>query len=52
MNDILTKSIVLVLNHHGEAINVRTPQDEFHPMATYVPTGLNSTEFATNAVAP
>jgi len=41
MNDILNKSIVLVLNRNWQAINVRTPQDAFCMMATNVATGLD-----------
>src|SRR6266700_3116484 len=41
MNDILNKSIVLVLNRNWQAINVRTPQDAFCQMATNVATGLD-----------
>jgi hypothetical protein len=40
MNDILNKSIVLVLNRNWQAINVRTPQEAFCQMATNVATGL------------
>src|SRR3954463_10370891 len=40
MNDILTKSIVLVLNRNWQAINIRTPQDAFCQMATNVATAL------------
>src|SRR5258706_11666288 len=40
MNDILNKSIVLVLNRNWQAINVRTPQDAFCQMATNAATGL------------
>lgn len=40
MNDILNKSIVLVLNRNWQAINIRTPQDAFCQMATNVATGL------------
>ena len=36
MNDILTKSIVPVLNRNWLAINSRTPQDAFCQMATNV----------------
>ena len=41
MSDILTKTIVLVLNRHWQAINIRTPQDAFCQMATNVATGLD-----------
>src|SRR4249919_2634910 len=40
MNNILNKSIVLVLNRNWQAINVRTPQEAFCMMATNVATGL------------
>ena len=40
MNDILTKSIVLVLNRNWQAINISTPQEAFCQMATNVSTGL------------
>src|SRR3954471_21911000 len=40
MNDILNKSIVLVLNRNWQAINIRTPADAFCQMATGVATGL------------
>jgi 5-methylcytosine-specific restriction endonuclease McrA len=40
MNNILNKSIVLVLNRIWQAINIRTPQDAFCQMATNVATGL------------
>src|SRR5262245_46494505 len=40
MNDILNKSIVLVLNRNWQAINIRTPQDAFCQMATNVATAL------------
>jgi 5-methylcytosine-specific restriction endonuclease McrA len=40
MNDILNKSIVLVLNRNWQAINIRTPQEAFCQMATNVATGL------------
>jgi len=40
MNDILNKSIVLVLNRNWQAINVRTPQEAFCMMATNVGTAL------------
>ena len=38
MNDILNKSIVLVLNRNWQAINVRTPQEPFCMMATNIAT--------------
>ena len=41
MNDILNKTIVLVLNRNWQAINVRTPQDAFCQMATNAATGLD-----------
>jgi 5-methylcytosine-specific restriction endonuclease McrA len=41
MNDILNKSIVLVLNRNWQAINIRTPQEAFCMMATKVATGLD-----------
>ena len=41
MNDILTKSMVLVLNRNWQAVNVRTPQEAFCMMATNVATGLD-----------
>jgi 5-methylcytosine-specific restriction endonuclease McrA len=40
MNDILNKTIVLVLNRNWQAINIRTPQEAFCQMATNVATGL------------
>ena len=40
MNDVLNKSIVLVLNRNWQAINIRTPQEAFCQMATGVATGL------------
>src|SRR5215831_1943717 len=40
MNNILNKSIVLVLNRNWQAINVRTPQEAFCMMATNVATAL------------
>jgi 5-methylcytosine-specific restriction endonuclease McrA len=40
MNDILNKSIVLVLNRNWQAINIRSPQEAFCMMATNVATGL------------
>lgn len=39
--NILTKSIVLVLNRNWQAINIRTPQEAFCQMATTVATGLD-----------
>jgi 5-methylcytosine-specific restriction endonuclease McrA len=41
MNDILNKSIVLVLNRNWQAINIRTPADVFCQMATNVATALD-----------
>jgi 5-methylcytosine-specific restriction endonuclease McrA len=41
MNDILNKTIVLVLNRNWQAINIRTPQEAFCQMATNVATGLD-----------
>lgn len=41
MNDILNKTIVLVLNRNWQAINIRTPQDAFCMMASNVATGLD-----------
>ena len=41
MNDILTKTIVLVLNRNWQAINIRTPQEAFCQMATNVATALD-----------
>ena len=41
MSDILNKTIVLVLNRHWQAINIRTPQDAFCQMATNVATALD-----------
>jgi len=40
MNDILNKTIVLVLNRNWQAINIRTPQDAFCMMAANVATAL------------
>ena len=40
MMNILNKTIVLVLNRNWQAINVRTPQEAFCMMATYVATAL------------
>jgi 5-methylcytosine-specific restriction endonuclease McrA len=41
MNDILNKSIVLVLNRNWQAIHIRTPQEAFCQMATNVATALD-----------
>src|SRR5262250_1403985 len=41
MNDILNKTIVLVLNRNWQAINTRTPADAFCQMATNVATALD-----------
>ena len=41
MNDILDKSIVLVLNRNWQAINIRTPADAFCQMATNAATALD-----------
>ena len=41
MNDILNKSLVLVLNRNWQAINIRTPTDVFCQMATNVATALD-----------
>jgi 5-methylcytosine-specific restriction endonuclease McrA len=41
MNDILNKTIVLVLNRNWQAINIRTPQDAFCQMASNVATALD-----------
>src|SRR3954471_5195372 len=41
MNEVLNKSIVLVLNRNWQAINVRTPQEAFCMMASNVATGLD-----------
>jgi 5-methylcytosine-specific restriction endonuclease McrA len=40
MTDILNKTVVLVLNRHWQAINIRTPQEAFCQMATNVATAL------------
>ena len=40
MNDILNKSMVLVLNRNWQAVNVRTPQEAICMMATNVATAL------------
>ncbi|HZV34612.1 MAG TPA: HNH endonuclease [Verrucomicrobiae bacterium] len=50
MNDILNKSIVLVLNRNWQAINIRTPQEAFCMMASNVATGLDI-ELANGACA-
>src|SRR5438128_11089555 len=44
MNDILNKTIVLVLNRNWQAIHVRTPQEAFCMMATNVATDGASPE--------
>lgn len=41
MNDMLYKSIVLVLNRNWQAINIRTPQEAFCMMVTNVASGLD-----------
>ena len=41
MNDILNKTIVLVLNRNWQAIHVRTPQEAFCMMAADVVTALD-----------
>jgi len=41
MSDILSKTIVLVLNRNWQAINIRTPQDAFCQMATNVATAID-----------
>ena len=41
MTDILSKTIVLVLNRHWQAINIRTLQEAFCQMATGVATALD-----------
>ena len=41
MNDILNKTIVLVLNRNWQAINIRSPQEAFCMMATNVATALD-----------
>ena len=51
MNDILNKTIVLVLNRNWQAINIRTPQDAFCQMATNVATALEI-EFGDEAGKP
>lgn len=40
MNDILNKSIVLVLNRNWQAVNIRTPAEAFCQLATGVAAGL------------
>jgi 5-methylcytosine-specific restriction endonuclease McrA len=40
MSDILSKTIVLVLNRNWQAINIRTPAEAFCQMATNVATAL------------
>jgi 5-methylcytosine-specific restriction endonuclease McrA len=40
MDNILNKSIVLVLNRNWQAINIRTPQEAFCQMASNVATAL------------
>src|SRR4030095_858165 len=44
MNDILNKTIVLVLNRNWQAINIRTPAEAFCQMATNVATALHRTD--------
>lgn len=41
MSDILTKTIVLVLNRNWQAINIRTPADAFCQMANNTATALD-----------
>jgi hypothetical protein len=41
MSDILSKTIVLVLNRNWQAINIHTPADAFCQMATNVATALD-----------
>jgi len=41
MNDILNQNIVLVLNRHWQAINIRTPADAFCQLATNSATALD-----------
>jgi 5-methylcytosine-specific restriction endonuclease McrA len=41
MTNILTKTIVLVLNRNWQAINIRSPQEAFCQMATNVATALD-----------
>ena len=43
MNDILHKSIVLVLNRNWQAINTTTPALAFCQMSTDVATGMDIT---------
>ena len=50
MNDMLNKTIVLVLNRNWQAINIRTPQDAFCQMATNVAIALDI-ELGDNASA-
>jgi len=51
MNDILNKTIVLVLNRNWQAINIRTPADAFCQLATNAATALDI-ELGENAPAP
>jgi len=41
MSDILNQTIVLVLNRHWQAINIRTPADAFCQLATNTATALD-----------
>jgi len=41
MNDVLNKTIVLVLNRNWQAINIRTPADAFCQLATNAATALD-----------
>ena len=41
MDDVLNKTIVLVLNRNWQAINIRTPADAFCQMATNAATALD-----------
>src|SRR5271168_1435949 len=41
MNDILNRTIVLVLNRNWQAINIRTPAEAFCQMATNAATALD-----------
>jgi 5-methylcytosine-specific restriction endonuclease McrA len=41
MNDLLNKSVVLVLNRNWQAINIRTPADAFCQLAANVATALD-----------
>ena len=50
MNDLLNKTIVLVLNRNWQAINIRTPADAFCQMATNAATALDI-ELGNNAQA-